>query len=552
MNPANTIFDAKRLIGRKFSDSKVQENIKLWPFKVIKGPDDTPKIVVSYKGEEKEFCAEEISSMVLGKMKEIAEAYHGKEVKNAVITVPAYFNDSQRQATKDAGTIAGLNVMRIINEPTAAAIAYGMAYKSALIGKLNVLIFDLGGGTFDVSLSTIEEGGVFEVKAVSGDTHLGGEDFDYRMVDYCVSEFKRKHNKDLSTNQRALGRLRSACEKAKRSLSSTTRTSIDLEVLHDGDDFSLRFTRAKFEQLNMSLFNQCMEILENCLKDAKVDKSWVDEIILVGGSTRIPKIQHMLREFFGWKELCKRVNPDEAVAFGAAVMAAKLSDINDQSSRDLMLLDITPLSLGTETIGEVFDVVIPRYTQIPTKKSKNYVTTKDDQSSMRFEVYQGERTKSTDNHLLGEFFVSGIPPAPRKEMKVEACFEIDPNGVLTVTSKILSNGFSNQLTIADDKGRLSKYEIDKMIQQAEKYKLEDEEYKKKVGAYNDLEDCIYNMKKKVKEYEVSKISVDQDSLKKAEEAIIETSEWLQDNQAAPISELQLKKVFLEFACTPLI
>ncbi|KAI3805789.1 hypothetical protein L1987_21675 [Smallanthus sonchifolius] len=551
MNPANTIFDAKRLIGRKFSDPKVQENTKLWPFRVIEGPADTPKIVVSYKGQEKEFLAEEISSMILGKMKEIAEAYLGKVVKNAVITVPAYFNDSQRQATKDAGTIAGLNVIRMINEPTAAAIAYGLDNKSDFIGKINVLIFDLGGGTFDVSLSTIEEGGIFEVKAVSGDTHLGGEDFDNRMVDHCVSEFKRKWNKDLTGNQRALGRLRFACEKAKRILSSTTQTSIELDCLHDGIDFSMRFTRAKFEELNMSLFSQCIQTVDQCLKDAKIKKSWVDEIILVGGSTRIPKVQDMLRELFDWKELCKNVNPDEAVAYGAAVMAAKLSGSNDEGVRDVLLVDVTPLSLGIEVKGEVFSIVVPRNTQIPTKKFKNYYTCEDNQSRIVMKVYQGERIKSTKNHLLGKFTVSGIPLAPKGVMPVEDCFYIDADGILTVTSKILSTGMSNKLTITNEKGRLSKDDIEKMVREAEMYKLEDQEYKKKVKAYNDLEDCIYNLRKKVKEYNVNK-RVHPDSLKKMETAIDETTEWLEDNQAATINELQRKKVFLEFVCTPLI
>ncbi|XP_071689361.1 heat shock cognate 70 kDa protein-like [Rutidosis leptorrhynchoides] len=551
MRPANTIFDAKRLIGRRFSDSKVQANMMLWSFKVIEGPNDTPKIVVTYQGQEKEFLAEEISSMVLGKMKEIAEAYLGKIVKNAVITVPAYFNDSQRQATKDAGTIAGLNVIRMINEPTAAAIAYGLDNKSDIVGKINVLIFDLGGGTFDVSLSTIEEGGIFEVKAVSGDTHLGGEDFDNRMVDHCVQEFQRKWKKDLSGNKRALGRLRSACEKAKRILSSTTQTSIELDCLHDGIDFSMRFTRAKFEELNMSLFNVCIKTLENCLAEAKMEKSWVDEIILVGGSTRIPKIQHMLREMFNWKELCKSVNPDEAVAFGAAVMAAKLSDDGDKSFRELSLVDVTPLSLGVHVIGEIFDIVVPRNTPIPKKNTKNYVTTEDDQSSIKFKVYQGERARSTDNHLLGTLTVRGIPLAPRGVSKVSVCFDIDANSILTVKATILDTGMSKELTITNENGRLSKQEIAKMIKDAEKYKLDDIEFKKKADAYNALEYYLYNMKKKIKEYNVNK-KLRHESLKKIEKAIADTSDWLENNPGAPTVELHGKKLFLESVCKPLI
>ncbi|GKB80817.1 putative heat shock protein 70 family protein, partial [Tanacetum coccineum] len=343
--PQNTIFDAKRLVGRRFSDFKVQEDMKLWPFRVIEGPADKPKIVVSYKGQVKEFIAEEISSMILVKMKETAEAYLGKAVKNAVITVPAYFNDSQRQSTKDAGAIAGLNVIRIINEPTAAAIAYGLDNKSDISSKMNVLVFDLGGGTFDVSILTITKEGIFEVKAVAGDTHLGGEDFDNRMVSHCVQEFKRKFDKDLTGNQRALGRLRFACEKAKRILSSTTRTSIELDGLHEGIDFLIKISRAKFEELNMDSFNTCIETVETCLNDAKVEKSCINQVILVGGSTRIPKVQQMLQELFDGKELCKTVNPDEAVAYGAAVMAANLSGKGDKTVENLLLLDVTPLSL---------------------------------------------------------------------------------------------------------------------------------------------------------------------------------------------------------------
>ncbi|KAJ0771129.1 putative Heat shock protein 70 family [Helianthus annuus] len=550
MNPTNTVFDAKRLIGRRFGDSKVQEDMKLWPFKVIEGPADTPKIVITYRGQEKEFSAEEISSMVLVKMKETAEAYLGKIVKDAVITVPAYFNDSQRQATKDAGTIAGLNVIRIINEPTAAAIAYGLDNKSDIVDKINVLVFDLGGGTFDVSVLTIKEGGSFEVKAVGGDTHLGGEDFDNRMVDHCVAEFKRRWNKDMSENQRAMGRLRFACEKAKRILSCTTQTSVELDCLHEGIDFSLKFTQAKFEYLNMGSFNKCIETLETCLNDAKMQKSCVDQVILVGGSTRIPKVQHMLQDYFDGRELCKSVNADEAVAYGAAVMAAKLSGSNDKSLQTVLLHDVTPLSLGVEVVGKVFDVVIPRNTPVPTHNAKQYHTTYDNQSTIGIKVYQGERSKSTDNHFLGKFDISGIPPARKGVSTVMECFEIDANGILTVTVAIMSTGKTEKLIISKENGRLSKEDIEKMVSDADKFRLEDQEFKKKAKAYNALEDCLYKMKNKIEEYNVKK-SLHPSILKEVKKAIEETSIWLEDNQAAPFAELHLKKVHLEFVCKPM-
>ncbi|KAI3732375.1 hypothetical protein L1987_63579 [Smallanthus sonchifolius] len=547
MNPANIIFDAKRLIGRRFSDSKVQEDMKLWPFKVIEGPADTPKIVVTYKGQEKEFLAEEISSMILSKMKETAEAYLRQVVKDAVITVPAYFNDSQRLATKDTGTIAGLNVIRMINEPTAAAIAYGLDNKSDIVGKINVLVFDLGGGTFDVSVMTIEKGGIFEVKSVAGDTHLGGQDFDNRMVDHCVLEFKRKRNKDLTGNQRALGRLRFACEKTKRILSCTSQTSIELDCLHEGIDFSLKFTRAKFEELNMGMFDKCIAILETSLNDAKMKKSCVDQVILVGGSTRIPKVQLMLQEYFDGRRLCKSVNPDEAVAYGAAVMAAKVSGSIDKSVQDVVLHDVTPLSLGIQVIGEVFSVVIPRNTPIPSSNAKEYFTTRDNQSCIDIMVYQGERSKSTDNHLLGKFRISGIPLAPKGVSKIMTCFEIDANGILTVTAGVISTGKMEKLVISNEKGRLSKEEIEKMVNDARKYKFEDKEFKKKADAYNALEDYLYKVKNKIKEYKIKK-RVRSEMLKKMKNAIDETTKWLEDNQAAPFAELQIKKVHLEFVC----
>nr|KAJ0193067.1 hypothetical protein LSAT_V11C800430410 [Lactuca sativa] len=498
-NPANT-----RLIGRRFSEVMVQEDIKLWPFRVREGNIDMPKIVVTHKGHEQQFYTEEISSMVLSKMKEVAEAY----------IVPAYFNDSQRQATKDAAAIAGLNVLRIINEPTAAATAYAVDNNLSFTGKKNVLIFDLGGGTFDVSLLTIDGVGKFEVKAVAGDTHLGGEDFDNRMVNYCVDDFNKKWNKDLRGNQRALGRLKVACEKAKRILSYATEAPIELDVLSK---------------------------VEACLEDADMNKGDVDEVILVGGSTRLLKVQRMLQEFFYGKEPCKNINPDEAVAYGAAVMAAKLSGETSKIVKQLMLMDVTPLSLGLQVKGELMSVVIPRNTPIPTKKTETFVTTIDNQSAMKMMVYQGERTRSADNYLLGSFRISGIPPAPKGVGKVEDCFEIDDNGILTVTSKIVATGKTKSLTVTNLSGRLSKQEIEKMVKDAEKFKLEDQEYKRKAEAYNALEDCIYALKNKIKRNDITpKV------LKNIQYAIDDTMKWLSNVKGAAVDEIESKKEYLEF------
>ncbi|XP_057436414.1 heat shock 70 kDa protein 4-like [Lotus japonicus] len=499
-NPDNTVFDAKRLIGRKFSDPIIQKDILLWPFKVIGDVNDKPMIVVSYKGQEKELSAEEISSMVLIKMKEIAEAFLEAPVKNAVVTVPAYFNDSQRKATKDAGAIAGLNVIRIINEPTAAAIAYGLENRTRCVGERNVFVFDLGGGTFDVSLVTIKDN-VFEVKATSGNTHLGGEDFDNRMVEYLAREFKKKHKMDIKGNAKALRKLRKACERAKRTLSFAVDTTIEVDALFEGIDFSFPISRGRFEKINMDLFEECMETVERCLTDAKMKKSSVDDVVLIGGSSRIPKVQQLLQDFFNGMELCRSINPDEAVACGAAVQAALLSE-GVKNVPKIALSDVTPLSLGIAEEGDLMSVVIPRNTTIPVKKTEEYVTIYDDQSSLLVEVYEGERSRASYNNLLGYFYLTGITPAPRGHPH-DVCFAIDENGILTVSAKEKTNGNMNEITITNDTGRLSPEKIRRLIEEAENYKAEDMKFKKKVKVMKDMEDYLYDMKKLVTDKGVS-------------------------------------------------
>jgi L1 cell adhesion molecule like protein len=537
LNTRNTIYDAKRLIGRKFSDKVVQDDMKHYSFKVVGDDQDRPKVEIQLDGKDAEtFYPEQISAMVLEKMKTTAEDYLGQKVTNAVITVPAYFNDAQRKATQDAGRIAGLNVLRVINEPTAAAIAYGM--DKTTDGERNVLVFDLGGGTFDVTLLTIDEG-MFEVKATAGDTHLGGEDFDSRLVNHCAETFKRQYKLDLTSNSRAMRRLRTACERTKRTLSSSATSTVEVESLYDGKDFSTQITRARFEELCADLFRGCLDPVEKVLRDAKIDKASVHEVVLVGGSTRIPKVQKLLSDFFNGKELCKSINPDEAVAYGAAVQAAILSGTQSEELNKILLVDVTPLSIGIETAGNVMTTMIPRNSTIPHKKTQVFSTFQDNQPAATIRVFEGERKFTRDCNLLGQFELGGIAPAPRGVPQIEVTYDIDANGILNVTACDKSSGKKQNLTITNDKSRHSKEQIEEMIRVAEQLKDDDEKQIKRVEARNQLESYIYNWRNQLDSPELSGKLPEAD-VKTIQDTIKSTQEWLDSNTTASTEEFEGK------------